>query len=107
MKRRRKKSPARKSIAKERIEILFKAAEENRERAKDYVRQAKNIGMKFRVRFPKEFKRKYCKECNAYLRPGFNCTIRLSQKRASHIVITCKECGHVYRIPYKKKSKPL
>lgn len=104
-----KRGSASKSIAKERIEILFKEAEESsKSRMQDShraVKRAREIGMKFRVRLPKEFKRKMCKECHHYLIPGKNCTIRLSQKRASHIVITCKDCGSVYRIPYKGKSK--
>ncbi|MFH1424641.1 MAG: ribonuclease P [archaeon] len=102
MKRRFKKSPAQKSIAAERIEILFKEAEGSSEHANRYVELARKIGMKYRVRISKEYKRKYCKHCHAYLKMGKNCKVRLNQNRFPHLVIHCEECGEVMRIPYKK-----
>jgi len=95
-----------KDHARERIEILFKHAESVFKKqpgdAKLAVKRAREVGMKFRVRMPKGVKRKYCKKCSAFLKPGVNCTVRLSQKKQPHRVIMCKECGAVMRVPYKK-----
>lgn len=101
------KKPAwQKSIARERIDLLFEEADKRFEEKPDYshryVNLAREIGMRYRVRLPKELKRKYCKHCHKYLKPGVNAKIRFNQKRFPHIVITCEECGGVKRIPYKK-----
>ncbi len=105
---RRKKPAWQKAIAKERIETLFSEAgkifKKNSNLSKRYVELARNIGMRYRVRIPKEFKRLYCKNCHAYLKPGVNCTVRLSQKRFPKVVITCNECGAVMRYPYLKEK---
>jgi ribonuclease P protein subunit RPR2 len=97
-----------KSIAKERIELLFEEAEKSfKERPNDshrYIQLAREMGMRYRVRIPKELKRLYCKNCKKYIKPGVNATVRLSQKRFSKVVITCKECGDIRRIPYKKSK---
>lgn len=94
-----------KQTAKERIEILLKEAEnvfdENPERAHEYVKKARTIGMRYRIRLPKEFRRRICRNCYHYLKPGVNCTVRLSQKRQSKKIVTCKDCGEVMRYPYK------
>jgi ribonuclease P protein subunit RPR2 len=92
-----------KELARDRIKILFKHSEKaTPEAAQKAVKRARAIGMKYRVHMPKDVKRKYCKKCNAFLRPGVNCTIRLNQKKQPHVVITCKGCGAIMRVPYKK-----
>jgi len=94
-----------KKLALERIENLFSQADtifsENQQYAHTYVKHARNIGMRFRVPIPTEYKRKMCKHCYSFLRPGVNCTVRLNQKRFSKVVITCGECEKVTRIPIK------
>jgi len=92
-----------KSLAKERIDVLFNAAKKRPSEGKKYVELAAKIGERHRVHLPKELKRKTCKHCRAYLKPGVNCTIRLSKKRGSHIVVHCEECDGIMRIPYKSK----
>jgi len=103
---RRKKPSWQKSISKERIEYLFSEAgrvfKSSPGYAHRYVELARNIGMRYRTRISKELKRQQCRHCHKFLKPGVNCTIRLSQKRQSKIVITCKECGGITRVPYKK-----
>ncbi len=101
-----RKPKGQKKTAEERIEILFKEAEkvfpENPELAHEYVRKARNIGMRYRVSIPKKYKRKVCKNCHHYLKPGVNCTVRLKQKKGqSRRIITCNDCGEVMRYPYK------
>ncbi len=91
-------------IAKERIRILFSeadnAAKDDPELAKRYMKLAKRIGMRYNVRLGK-LKRKFCKRCYSYF------TAKNSQRRLKRgiLIITCKECGHVQRYPYKGKKK--
>ena len=95
-----------KQISRERIEILFNEAEkifkEKPERAKSYVKQAWNIALRYRVRIPTGLKRSFCKKCFSYLKAGVSSTVRLNKKR---VIITCKNCGAVKRIPYNR-AKP-
>jgi ribonuclease P protein subunit RPR2 len=106
MKSRRAKPGWQKDLAKERIETLFGEADrcfhDYPEKSHRYIGLARRIGMRYRTRMPPHLKRKFCKHCYSYLRPGVNCTFRLSQKRYPKVVITCKECGKVMRIPYLK-----
>ena len=85
-------------IAKERIDILFSEA---KKRAKDrpelsdrYVEIARKIAMKYNIKMPKKYKRKFCKNCYSYLIP---------KKRSIHrtkngkVTIKCKKCGERMR----------
>lgn len=69
------------------------------DRARRYVELARRIGMKTRVRMPKE--RGYCRNCMIPLMPGRTCSVRLS---AHKVCITCGMCGTVRRIPYIKEQ---
>lgn len=95
-------------IARERIDILFKLAEESfeahPERSDRYVEMAKNIATKYNMKMPGIWKRRFCKNCNKFLKPGNNCQIRL---RDSRVTIKCLECGNAVNIPYitEKKDK--
>lgn len=93
-------------IAEERIEILFKQAEkefpEHKERSNRYVELARRIGKKYRVRIPKELKRKFCKHCYSYIKPGVNCKVKMDNKKKC-MIYTCEECGKKFRYDYSKK----
>jgi ribonuclease P protein subunit RPR2 len=89
-------------IARERIERLEslarEAAREGRdERAREYVRRARRVAERHRLRLPRRFKRFTCDACDAYLRPGVNARVRL---RDGHVVVTC-DCGAQSRHPYE------
>ena len=92
-----------KKIALERINQLFKEADfvfrENPERANRYVNIARKIAMKLNLKFPRELKRKFCKHCYSFLKPGINCRIRNYKSRIS---IYCNNCKKFARIPLKK-----
>tara|TARA_Y100000034_G_scaffold99572_1_gene122440 strand:- start:2090 stop:2407 length:318 start_codon:yes stop_codon:yes gene_type:complete len=92
-----------KQIAKERIKVLFEQAEKafskNKSLANRYVTLARKVAMKVRLRMPLELKRKYCKHCYKFLRPGTNARIRT---RNGKVVISCFECKKFTRIPVKK-----
>lgn len=93
-------------IARERIDILFKLADESfqkhPERSDRYVEMARNIATKYNMRMPRIWKRRFCKKCNKFLKPGSNCQIRL---RDSCVTVKCLECGNVVNIPYIKEKK--
>lgn len=90
------------SIAAERIERLQELAREavregNDERARRYVRRARRIAERNRLRLPRDFVRFTCDRCDVYLIPGANARTRLQN---GHVVITC-DCGEHHRYPYE------
>ncbi|WP_227354167.1 ribonuclease P protein component 4 [Haladaptatus salinisoli] len=90
------------TVAEERIARLAAlardaAAECHDDRAREYVRLARRIAERNRLRLPRRFKRFTCDACDAYLRPGKNARVRL---RDDHVVVTC-DCGHQKRYPYE------
>ena len=100
-KRRIPKREAR-SIAFERIEILFGLSEREMkrgkpERAKRYLDLALRIGMRYKVSVSR-WKMKFCPECKSYYQFPKTASIRL---RRGRIIVTCNSCGNVARYPYK------
>lgn len=93
-------------IAEERIDILFQTAEkelpENPERSHRYVQMARNIAQKYNLKIKGNWSRRFCKNCNHFIRPGLNAQIRLSDSR---VMIKCLECGEIRQIPYIKEKK--
>lgn len=98
-----------KQIAHQRIQILFEQAKivskANPNLAKQYVLSARKIAMAAKIHLPAEFKRETCKECSSLLVQGFNCRVRIKQKREPHVVVTCLNCGKQARILLKKKME--
>ncbi len=90
------------TIAEERIQELFKQAEKkfSKEPALShrYVKLARKMAMKHRLRMPSELKKRFCKECLHYLVPGKNCRVRT---QTGKIVYTCEHCGNYSRYRYK------
>lgn len=91
-------------LAAERIAILFdeagKVVSSDAALADRYVRLARKISMRYNVKTT-TYRRQYCRSCKAYLKPGV--TSRHSIKK-SYINIKCLKCGHIMRIPMKRKS---
>jgi ribonuclease P protein subunit RPR2 len=90
------------SIAAERIDRLHVLAREaaregDQARAREYVRLARRIAERHRLRLPTEFKRFTCDACDRYLVPGRNARVRTQD---GHVVVTC-DCGHQARYPYR------
>lgn len=98
---RRSKRREVKKISRERIDYLMRLADgvflQNPERAQRYADLSRRIGMRNRVRLPKVWRRRICRNCKAFLWPGVNCRVRLRTRRQPHIVITCLNCGHHMR----------
>jgi ribonuclease P protein subunit RPR2 len=93
------------NIAGQRIQILLEAAEEEAkahklERSDRYVELARKIGMRYNVRIPRHYKRRFCRHCHAYLQPAKNSRVRL---RGRTITVHCNNCGRFTRVPYKTR----
>jgi ribonuclease P protein subunit RPR2 len=58
--------------------------------------------MRYNVRVPSQYKRRYCKFCHSYLVPSVNSRVRVRSKR---IVVFCKRCGGTMRMPLVRKNK--
>ena len=108
---RRKHSPKpqwQQAIGKERIERLFSLAEKefhsHPERSHRYVQLARKIAMRYNIRLPSATKRLYCRKCYKYLKPSINCRVRTSAGQKA-VIVTCLECGHVMRHPYRREKK--
>lgn len=91
-----------KQLALERVKCLFREADsvfkENPKRATRYVQIARKIAMKVNLRIPRELKRRYCKYCYSYLKPGVNSRIRNYKSR---VTIYCNNCKKFTRIPIR------
>ena len=91
-----------KKASKERIIELFKQAglifNKSPSLANEYVRKARKLSMKQKIRIPSELKRRFCKHCYKFLKQGKNVRVRRTKKG---IVYTCLECEKQTRYPIK------
>ena len=106
MRKYKEKSAGQREIALERIKTLFKEArlvfKEDKKLANRYVKLARKIAMRYKVRIPSELQKQFCKHCYKFLMPDINCRIRFHNKK---IVYYCLECKKFMRFPYIKKEK--
>ncbi len=99
-------------IARERINILWRMLEQGRigdieldkKLEKRYVELIRKLAMRYNLKLPKTLRRRICKSCGAFLRPGKNAVVRLDSKRKM-VIIKCLECGKIYRYPYGREKK--
>ena len=98
-----------KQIARQRIQILFSEAKNvcksDPQLAMQYIKSARRIAMAAKIRLPVDFRRETCKNCNALLVQGYNCRVRVKQKREPHVVITCLNCGSQTRILLSRRKE--
>jgi ribonuclease P protein subunit RPR2 len=98
-----------KQIARQRIQILFNEAKNvcrsDPQLATQYIKSARRIAMAAKICLPVDFRRQTCKNCNALLVQGYNCRVRVKQKREPHVVITCLNCGNQTRILLSKRKE--
>ncbi|HLC98646.1 MAG TPA: ribonuclease P protein component 4 [Candidatus Nanoarchaeia archaeon] len=107
MKRRYSKKPSEHlKIAKERIEELFRQADlafdERPDLSGRYVSLARSISMKYKVKIPSYLKRKFCKHCYSYLRPGKTARVRIAKQR---VIYYCNNCRRFMRFAIRKPAK--
>jgi len=96
-------------IALQRIHTLFRLAKDKirkePELSQRYVKIARKIAMRTKLRLPTEYRRLVCRHCKSFIYPGVNSRVRIQQRREPHMVITCLVCGKITRIPLKSKSR--
>ena len=89
-------------IAKKRIYFLFELAKEHFKEDSNlsdkYVKMARRITMKYKIKLPSSLKKRFCKHCHKYLVPGVNCRVRIHKHR---IIYYCLGCKHYIRHPVK------
>jgi ribonuclease P protein subunit RPR2 len=89
-------------IAKARILFLFRLAKENFRQdstlSDRYVKLARRMAMKYKIRLPSSMKKRICKNCHKYLVPGVNARVRLHKHR---LIYYCLGCKHYMRHPIK------
>mgnify|MGYP001563025492 CR=1 FL=1 len=97
-----KKSGKVQQIAKKRIEFLFKYAKEvfkeDSNLSDKYVKIARRIAMKYKIRLPSKLKKRFCKHCYKYLVPSVNCRVRIHKHR---LIYYCLSCRYFMRHPIK------
>ncbi len=105
--RRKKKQILSHEDIREQIVSLMEQANEviktDNELAQKLAKQARKIQMRTRVKFPSEWKKRFCKHCKDFLYPGKNCRVRLSSSNKV-IAILCYNCNRYSRIPYYKRK---
>ena len=93
-------------IALQRIERLFELAarafKKDRQLSDRYVAIARRISMKHKVKIPVKLKRRFCKNCFAYLMPSVNCRVRTQRGK---VVYYCLNCRNFMRFPYTREKK--
>lgn len=93
-----KKPVQQQKIAKKRIQFLFQHAKETfKEDSKlsgRYVKTARKIAMKYKVRIHSSLKKRFCSHCNSYLVPSVNCRVRIHKHR---LIYYCLGCRHYMR----------
>ena len=93
-------------LAQEHIRTLHAQLQEqvyaDRKLANRYVQLIRRIGMKLRLRLPREIKKSYCKHCYVAFAPGDNCRVRL---RRGLLVYYCFSCKKYTRTGYSRPKK--
>lgn len=99
-----------KTIATERIERLFELADgvssKRPELADRYVQLAWRLATRYNIRLPPRLKRKFCRKCMTFLKPGKSCRVR-TRTSPPRVIITCLRCGHHIRHCYQEKRTKL
>jgi len=94
-----------KGMALERVQILLLEADaafgSHPERSHQYVRQARRIAMKVRLKLPRALKRMFCKHCYHFLRPGVNCRVRT---RTKMVVMYCYHCKKFMKLGLRSRG---
>lgn len=92
-----------KTIAAERISILFDNAEkrtkENPALASRYVKTLRRLSSHYKIGLPKAYKNRICTNCNTILIPGLNSTVRISSSNR-YIIYKCDKCKKERHIHY-------
>ena len=87
-------------IAEKRIKFLFGEAKNTFKKdsklSDKYIKMARKIAMKYKIKLSPQLKKKFCKSCHSYLVPGVNCRVRIHKHR---VIYYCFKCKHFMRHP--------
>ena len=82
------------------IKELFKKANSS-DKADNYVKKARRIAMKNKIKLSSSLKKRFCKHCYAYLKQGKTVRVRKTEKALTY---TCLKCNKQMRFPIKYNS---
>ena len=87
------------------MEFAKRHAVERPELAREAGKLVLRIARKARIRIPIQYKRFICRKCGTpFYIPG-SFTVRVRDRRSTHVVIKCNTCGYVKRIPAVREKK--
>ncbi len=96
-------------LAAQRMRLLLRMADEvypwEPELGLMYGDLARRISLRTKVKIPQEWRWRYCKRCGSFLYPGINADVRVRERRFPHLVIRCRLCGGIRRIPYLREKR--
>ena len=88
-----KKEAAR--VAADLIELAVETAPGDIDLARAQASLAREVMLKFNVRFDWRLKRFFCHGCKGFLYPGVNARVRLAPNKT--LLVVCGDCGHTNR----------
>lgn len=96
-------------IALDRIARLMEFAKRHAADRPELAREAGKLALKIckkaRIRMPTRYRRLICRKCGTpFYIPG-SFTVRVRDKRSTHVVIRCNTCGYIKRIPAIREKK--
>lgn len=99
------KNNNKKKIALQKASVLIDAALSSQSLfADDYIKTAKKIISKYKLKMPFEYRILFCKNCKKFIIPGKDARIRIGRSKIKALRITCKKCGYTYRKIIKSKQ---
>lgn len=95
------------NVAKERIDILFKSANEQAlagrmDLANRYVSLAFVMAQRYNVRLTPAQKACFCRRCQRYLLTSASARVRI---RGGRVIRQCLACKDIRRVPLKRKAR--
>jgi ribonuclease P protein subunit RPR2 len=89
-------------IVKRAFDNLFSAADNEKDMANRYVKVAKSLSKRFKVKIPKIYRMRFCKHCGNYFIPGENIRVRTKNNK---LVYYCLNCRRHTRFPFYKEKR--
>ncbi len=100
-----------KRIALDRVERLMEFARRHARERPELAREAGKLVLricrKARIRLPLRYRRLICRKCGTpFYIPG-SFTVRVRDRRSTHVVIRCNTCGYIKRIPAVREKRKV
>jgi len=93
----------------DRVTRLMEFARRHAEKRPELAREAGELVLKIcrkaRIKLPLPYRRLICRKCGTpFYIPG-SFTVRIRDRRSTHVVVKCNTCGYVKRIPVLREKK--